>query len=110
MVRRGAVLSIGQAPVRSLTAYLPMEANPIAGVISGHISAVVPRAGVMRVVAELTEMDSDEVIDACFAALIKVRQGRQQTIRVGSFHATGLGCKPHLLQALIDAVSAAFGK
>ena len=87
-----------------------MEANPIAGVISGHISAVVPRAGVMRAVVEFTEMDGDEVIDACSAALVKVRQGRQQTIRVGSFHATGLGCKPHLLQAFIDTVSAAFGK
>jgi hypothetical protein len=42
--------SIGEASVRSFSAYLLMEANPVAGVISGHISTVVPITGVMGAV------------------------------------------------------------
>jgi hypothetical protein len=61
-------------------------------------------------VVELAEMGGDEVVNACSAALVEVGQGRQQTIRVVSFHAARLGCEPHLLQALVDAVRAAFKK
>jgi hypothetical protein len=54
-------------------------------------------------------MGADEVVDACSAALVGIRQSRQQ-FQVVSFHAAGLSCEPHLLQALVDAVRAAFEK
>ena len=66
-----------------LATNLALEANPVAGVIPGDVSAVVPRAGVMRAVVEFAEMGADEVVDACPVALVEVRQGRKRTIRVG---------------------------
>ena len=88
---------------------LAMQANLVAGVIPGHKSAVVPRAGVMGRWWSLPKMGADEVVDACSAALVGIRQSRQQ-FQVVSFHAAGLSCEPHLLQALVDAVRAAFEK
>src|SRR5690349_8371620 len=84
---------------RLLATDLTMETHLLTRVVSRDITAVVALAGVMCPSVDLAEMIGNEIVDACLACLVQVRQCGQEAIRVLRFHP-----RPGLRGAFVPSV------